>query len=54
MKEIVLKVSDEDFDVIKKELVFEGTTKNIKFSVTEAQFRESPKFELESMKGELC
>lgn len=54
MKDIILKVSDADFDAIKKKLVYEGTTKGIVLDVTEALFSESPKFELKSLKGELC
>lgn len=53
MKEIVLKLSDEDYRCIEKELVFNGTTKNINLDITEVWFRESPKFEIECMKGEL-
>lgn len=54
MKEIILQVSDEDFAVIKRRLVYDGTVRGIKFDITEAQFRESPKFTLGHLKGELC
>lgn len=53
MKDIILKISEEDFDIIKKKLVCDGTVKCIKFDITEAQFRESPKFTLEYLRGEL-
>lgn len=53
MKEIILRVSDEDFCTIEKELVINGTTENIKLNIIEAVFRESPKYDLESLKGEL-
>ena len=53
MQEIILKVSKEDFDNIEKQLVFKGTTENLHFAVIEAVFTESPKFKLESIKGEL-
>lgn len=53
MREIVLQISDEDFDTIEKELMCNSTTKNIKINIVEAWFRESPKFELDSMRGEL-
>lgn len=53
MKKIILILSDEDYDKIEKELVFKGTTQNIKLDITEAWFKESPKFEIEKMKGEL-
>lgn len=54
MREVVLQISDEDFEAIKKKLMIDGTTRDIKFTIIEAWFRESPKFQLQSMKGELC
>lgn len=53
MREVVLQISDEDFLAIERELVINGTTKNIKINITEAVFRESPKYNLERLKGEL-
>lgn len=53
MIEVVLQLSDEDVAIIEKELMCNSTTKNIKINIVEAWFRESPKFELDSMRGEL-
>lgn len=54
MKEVVLQISEEDFEVIKRKLMVDGNVKDIRFNVVEAWFRESPKFQLQSMRGELC
>lgn len=53
MKEIILKISQEDFDKIEKKLVFEGNTENLRLDVVEAEFKESPQFQLIYIKGEL-
>ena len=53
MKEIKLVISDEDFNKLKKELVFNGTTEKLIIRVTEAWFTESPKFEVAKIAGEL-
>jgi len=53
MREVVLQISEEDYLTIERKLVVNGTTKNIKINITEAVFRESPKYNLEILKGEL-
>lgn len=53
MKEITLKVSDETFEEIKKQLLYAGSTTKLNLNIIEAMFRESPKVEIEYVKGVL-
>ena len=53
MKELTLKVSDETFEEIKKELLYTGSTEKLKLNITEAMFRESPAVEIDYLKGVL-
>ena len=53
MKEFIVKVSDEDFEKIKKELLYVGSTERLKLNIIEAALRESPVIEIDYIKGVL-
>lgn len=53
MKEVKLILSDEDFNIIERELLLNGTTEKLCLNIVEAWIRESPQVELQKIRGEL-
>lgn len=52
MKEIVLKLSDEDVMKIEKQIIFDGHLRNLDIKIVEICFTESP-VKLDYIKGRL-